>query len=62
MEQWAPEQGLRPKRPYISEETWKLIKYRDEEMRQGNTHEASGLNTKIHTMARQDREKWLLEK
>ena len=47
MEQWAPEQGPRPKKPYISEETWKLIMYRDEEMKQGNTHEASGLNKQI---------------
>ena len=62
MEQWAPEQRLKPKKPYMSEETWKLIQYRDEEMKQGNTHEASGLNKQIQQMARLDREKWLLEK
>ena len=32
MEQWAPDEGLRPKKPYISEETWTLIKHRDQEM------------------------------
>ncbi len=47
MVQWAPEQGLKPKKLYISEETWKLSKHRDEEMKQGNTHEASGLNKQI---------------
>ena len=62
MEQWAPEQSSRPNKPYISEATWKLIQHRDEEMRQGNTHEASGLNKQIQKLARQDREKWLLEK
>jgi hypothetical protein len=61
MEQWAPEQKSRPNKPYISEATWKLIKHRDEEMRQGNTHEASGLNKQIQKLARQDREKWLLQ-
>ena len=62
MVQWALEQGPKPKKPCIPEETWKLIKYREEEMKQGNTHEASGLNKQIQTMARLDREKWLLEK
>ncbi len=60
MEQWAPEQRSRPKKPYISETTWKLIQHRDEEMRQENTHEASGLNKQIQKLARQDREKRLL--
>ena len=62
MEQWAPEQRSRPNKPYISGATWKLIQQRDEEMRQGNTHEASGLNKQIQKLARQDREKWLLQK
>ena len=62
MVQWAPEEGLRPKKPYISEEIWTLIKHRDQEMMAGNMHEASGPNKQIQKKARLDREKWLLEK
>ena len=32
MEQWAPDEELRPKKLYVTEETWPLIKHRDEEM------------------------------
>ena len=61
LKSWAPQQEPKPKKPYISEETWRLIQDRAEKRRQGLLAEAQELQKAIRKAAKNDRQRWQLE-